>query len=51
MPYRKYYLYKEQVSRDNGVTWEDVTPAVTTPSGNSIGEYSTYDECTGSTSN
>jgi len=51
MTYKKYYLYKEQVSLDNGVAWEDVTPAVTRPDGDPIASYSTYDECTGSTSN
>ena len=47
MIYKKYYLYKEQVSHDNGVTWEDVTPAVTAPSGDPIGEYATLEECEG----
>lgn len=47
MSYRKYYLYKEQVSYDEGETWEDVSPLVTTPSGDSIGEYATLEECEG----
>ena len=47
MIYKKYYLYKEQVSLDNGVTWEDVTPAVTRPDGDPIGEYATLEECEG----
>lgn len=47
MSYRKYYLYKEQVSYDDGETWEDVSPLVTTPSGDSIGEYATLEECEG----
>ena len=50
MIYKKYYLYKEQVSLDNGVTWEDVTPAVTAPSGDPIASYSTLEECEGITS-
>lgn len=50
MIYKKYYLYKEQVSLDNGVTWEDVTPAVTRPDGDPIGEYTTLEECEGITS-
>jgi hypothetical protein len=45
MSYRKYYLYKQQVSYDDGETWEDVSPLVTTPSGDSIGEYATLEEC------
>lgn len=47
MSYKKYYLYKQQVSYDNGETWEDVSPLVTTPSGDSIGEYATLEECEG----
>ena len=50
MIYKKYYLYKEQVSLDNGVTWEDVTPAVTRPDGDPIASYSTLEECEGITS-
>lgn len=45
MSYKKYYLYKQQVSYDDGETWEDVFPTVTTPSGDSIGEYATLEEC------
>jgi len=47
MSYKKYYLYKQQVSYDNGETWEDVSPLVTTPSGDSIGEYATLEQCEG----
>lgn len=47
MSYKKYYIYKQQVSYDNGETWEDVSPLVTTPSGDSIGEYATLEECEG----
>ena len=50
MSYKKYYIYKQQVSYDNGETWEDVSPLVTTPSGDSIGEYATLEECEGVTS-
>lgn len=45
MSYKKYYVYKQQVSYDDGETWEDVSPTVTTPSGDSIGEYATLEEC------
>lgn len=31
------------------MTWEDVTPAVTAPSGDPIGEYATLEECEGIT--
>lgn len=47
MSYKKYYLYKQEVSFDQGETWEDVFPLVTTPSGDSIGEYATLQECEG----
>ena len=47
MSYKKYYIYKQQVSYDEGETWEDVSPLVTTPSGDSIGEYATLEECEG----
>ena len=47
MSYKKYYLHKQQVSYDEGETWEDVSPLVTTPSGDSIGEYATLEECEG----
>ena len=49
MSYYKYYLYKEQISYDGGTTWQDVTPSVTTPSGDPIGTYETYEQCTGGT--
>lgn len=45
MAYKKYYLYKKQVSYDQGETWEDVTPAEYIPSGDSIGSYDTLEEC------
>lgn len=44
MAYKKYYLYKKQVSYDQ-VTWYDVTPAEYAPSGEPIGYYDTYEEC------
>ena len=47
MSYKKYYLYKQEVSYDDGETWEDVSPTVTTPSGDPIGEYATLEECEG----
>lgn len=47
--YYKYRIYKEQVSYDNGETWEDVVPSVTAPSGDPIGSYETYEQCTGGT--
>lgn len=47
MSYKKYYLYKQQVSYDDGETWEDVSPLVTTPSGSPIGEYATLEQCEG----
>ena len=43
MSYNKYYIYKEQISLDNGVTWQDTGQA--TPSGNPIGTYETLTEC------
>ena len=45
MSYNKYYLYKKQVSNDNGQTWEDVTPLETVPSGDVIATYDTLAEC------
>ena len=50
MTYKKYYLYKEQVSYDGGVTYQDVEPLTTTPSGDPIASYSTLEECEGITS-
>lgn len=47
MSYRKYYLYKEQVSLDDGETWEDTGNE--TPSGDPIASYSTLEECEGIT--
>jgi len=47
MSYIKYYLYKEQVSYDDGVTWDDTGNEA--PSGNPVGEYETYEQCTGGT--
>jgi hypothetical protein len=43
MAYKKYYLYKKQVSYDQGETWEDTGEYA--PSGSSIGTYSTLEEC------
>lgn len=43
--YNKYYVYKEQVSYDGGITWSD-TSAVT-PSGDPISTYDSYEECMG----
>ena len=48
MTYKKYYLYKKQVSYDGGVTYQDVVPLVTAPSGDPIASYSTLAECEGS---
>ena len=45
MSYLKVYKYKKQISLDNGVTWQDVTPAEYAPSGDPIGYYDTYEEC------
>lgn len=45
MSYVKVYKYKKQISLDNGVTWQDVTPAEYVPSGDPIGYYDTYNEC------
>ena len=45
MSYLKVYKYKKQISLDNGVTWQDVTPAEYVPSGDPIGYYDTYEEC------
>lgn len=50
MTYKKYYLYKKQVSYDGGVTYQDVVPLVTAPSGDPIASYSTLEECEGITS-
>lgn len=47
MSYRKYYVWKEQVSLDNGETWEDTGNE--TPSGDPIASYSTLEECEGIT--
>ena len=47
MNYRKYYLYKEQVSYDGGATWSDTGNE--SPSGSPVGEYETYEQCTGGT--
>lgn len=43
MSYKKYYLYKEEISFDSGATWEDTDIRV--PSGNPIGTYNSYGEC------
>ena len=45
MSYSKYYIYKEKISFDGGVTWQDTGQA--TPSGNPIGIYETLGECEG----
>ena len=45
MSYVKVYKYKKQISLDNGVTWQDVTPAEYVPSGDPIGYYDTYNDC------
>jgi hypothetical protein len=47
MSYIKYYLYKEQVSYDRGITWQDTGNQA--PSGDPIGTYETYEQCTGVT--
>lgn len=44
MAYNKYYLQKRQVSYDNGLTWEDVTPSETRQ-GAFIDSYETLSEC------
>ena len=44
MAYNKYYLQKKQVSYDNGLTWEDVTPSETRQ-GAYIDSYETLGEC------
>lgn len=46
MAYNKYYLQKRQVSYDNGLTWEDVTP-IETRQGAYIDSYETLAECEG----
>lgn len=46
MAYNKYYLQKKQVSYDNGLTWEDVTPSETRQ-GAYIDSYETLAECDG----
>lgn len=46
MAYNKYYIYKEMVSNDEGVTW--LYTGNEAPSGNSIGVYQTLAECEGS---
>lgn len=43
MSYSKYYLYKQQVSYDNGITWSDTLETV--PSGSPIATYSTLADC------
>lgn len=45
MSYVKVYKYKKQISLDNGVTWQDVTPEEYVPSGEPIGYYDTLEEC------
>ena len=45
MSYSKYFLYKHQETYDNGVTWVDVTPSETVPSGSPIATYDTLQEC------
>lgn len=42
--YKKYALEKKQVSRDRGVTWEDVTPSETRY-GEELGIFDTLEEC------
>lgn len=49
MAYLKYYLYKKQISRDDGQTWSDVDPTELSPSGNPIGTYDTLGECESAT--
>jgi hypothetical protein len=46
MSYSKYYVYKEQTSTDGGASWQYTGNE--TPSGESIGTYSTLEECEGS---
>jgi len=46
MAYNKYYLQKRQVSYDNGLTWEDVTPSETRQ-GAFIDSYETLSDCEG----
>lgn len=46
MSYSKYYVYKEQTSTDGGASWQYTGNE--TPSGESIGTYSTLQECEGS---
>lgn len=45
MSYKKYYLYKKQVSTDGGQTWEDVQPIETIPSGDPISDYDSEESC------
>lgn len=45
MSYSKYYIFKEQVSTDGGASWQYTGNE--TPSGESIGTYSTLEECEG----
>lgn len=47
MGYDKYHVFRKQVSLDSGATWNDVIPIEETPSGESIGSYSTKFECEG----
>ena len=49
MECKKYYLYKKQISYDNGSTWLDIIPLETSPSGNPIGTYDSLEECESST--
>ena len=45
MSYSKYWVYKHQETYDNGVTWVDVTPSETVPSGSPLATYDTLAEC------
>ncbi len=45
MSYAKVYQYKKQVSYDQGVTWQDVTPEEYMPSGTPISYTATLAEC------
>lgn len=46
MAYKKYYLQIHQVSYDNGLSWEDVTPTETRQ-GEYVDTYETLAECEG----
>ena len=50
MAYNKSYLQKKQVSYDNGLTWQDVTPSETRQ-GAYIDSYETLSECEGNVQN